>query len=336
MPRQDAIPNGITPPPIKTSRLPRALRFPLLVIISLSLSAFSYSAAYELLGYRLGSVARTLNDSWGPVAFLGARVAELYVGWYMRYDDLDIFSLSLLTQAPSLYLLNTFYAVPLPTLLVRLGVDALSVVLPTKLLRPRSALHNRRAPKAAVPNRDIIHSPTAVFTTAALGATAYGFTLYAALHSGLTTFMTTHFDPTTFEPAHAATLQLLIASMLPVGWAAQSFLFTQSFGAQTDLGDAAGSAFNPASATLAETVQHNVWGWSKRTKVLVTQTAVLAALTGSHTVRMAWSNEGTDLVGAAGYAGVWVLAELLAAAMFGWVGDVGEVKVVKVKTVKEI
>ncbi|KAF2805069.1 uncharacterized protein BDZ99DRAFT_501954 [Mytilinidion resinicola] len=336
MPRQDAIPNGITPPPVKTSRLPRALRFPLLAIISLSLSIFSYSAAYELLGYRLGSVSRTLNDSWGPVAFLSARVAELYVGWHMRYDDLDTFSLSLLTQAPSLYLLHTFYLVPLPTLLVRLGVDSLSVVLPTKLLRPRSALHNRRAPKTAVPNRDIIHSPTAVFTTAFLGATAYAFTLYAALQSGLTTFLVSHFTVATLEPAHAATLQLLIATMLPVGWAAQSFLFTPSFGAQPSAGDAADAAFNPATATLAQTVRHNVWGWSKRTKVLVQQTAVLAALTGSHTTRMAWANEGTDLVGAAGYAGVWVLAGLLAGGLFGWVGDVGETKAVKVEEVEEI
>lgn len=39
--------------------------------------------------------------------------------------------------------------------------------------------------------------------------------------------------------------------------------------------------------------------------------------------------EGTDVVGAVGYAGVWVLAGLLSAVMFGWVGDVGEVVVVK-------
>jgi len=323
------MPNGITPPPVRTSRLPRALRFPLLAIISLSLSAFSYSVAYEVLGYEFGSVSRTLDQPWAPAVFLIARVVELYVGWFMRYDDVDIISLSLLTQAPTLYLLHSFYLVSPSALLARFAVDSLSVVLPTKLLRPRSPIHNRHAPKAAVPNRDIIHSPREVLVTAALGATVYGFTLYVAFYSGLTSFMVSHFDLPSLEAAHSATLQYLILYMLPVGFAVQSFLFTQSLGAQTNLHDAADSAFNPATATLSETVQRNVWGWSKRTKVLVKQTLILTALTGSHTVRMSWTNEGTDIIGATGYAGVWVLAGLIAGGMFEWVGNLGETKVLK-------
>ena len=63
--------------------------------------------------------------------------------------------------------------------------------------------------------------------------------------------------------------------------------------------------------------------------MLLTQTAVLATMVAANTAVQVSALEGTDVVGAVGYAGVWVLAGLLSAVMFGWVGDVGEVVVVK-------
>ena len=72
-----------------------------------------------------------------------------------------------------------------------------------------------------------------------------------------------------------------------------------------------------------------MWGWSKQTKALLTQTAVLAVMVAANTAVRVSALEGTDVVGAVGYAGVWVLAGLLSAVMFGWVGDVGEDVVVK-------
>ena len=72
-----------------------------------------------------------------------------------------------------------------------------------------------------------------------------------------------------------------------------------------------------------------MWGWSKQTKALLTQTAVLAVMVAANTAVRVSALEGTDVVGAVGYAGVWVLAGFLSAVMFGWVGDVGEDVVVK-------
>ena len=153
--------------------------------------------------------------------------------------------------------------------------------------------------------------------------------LYAALKAGLVTFMVTHFDLPTVEPAHSVSLPQLVIALAPMGWAVRGFLLAPSLGAQTRIGDAKASAFNPATATFTETLRQNVWGWSKQTKVLLTQTAVLAAMVAANTAVQVSALEGTDVVGAVGYAGVWVLAGLLSAVMFGWVGDVGEGVVVK-------
>ncbi|OCL08082.1 hypothetical protein AOQ84DRAFT_293849 [Glonium stellatum] len=316
--------NGVALPPIRTSRLPRHLRFPLLVIISLSLNVAALSIVADGLGYELGSVSRSRNEPWQVAAYLGWKVAELAVGWYGKYDDLDITWLTLLTHAPVLYLLQTFYFISPTTALTNLAIDLASVALPTKLLRPRSALHNPNAPKSAVPNRNIIHSFQVILSTTLLGTAIYSVVLYTALKAGLLTFMVTHFDLPTVAPAHSVSLIQLVAALFPVGWAVRGFLLAPSLGVQTHLGDAKASAFNPATASLAETLRHNVWGWSKQTKVLLTRTAVVAAMVAANTTVRVSALEGTDAVGALGYAGVWVLAGALSAVMFGWVGDVGD------------
>lgn len=288
------ITNGVAPPPIRASRLPRHLRFPLLVIISLSLSVAALSIVADGLGYELGSVSRSRNEPWQVAAYLGWKIAELAVGWYGKYDDLDITWLTLLTHAPVLYLLQIFYFISPTTSLINLAVDLASVALPTKLLRPRSALHNPNAPKSAVPNRNIIHSFQVTLSTTILGTAIYSVVLYTALKAGLVTFMVTHFDLPTVEPAHSVSLPQLVIALAPVGWAVRGFLLAPSLGAQTHISDAKAPAFNPATATFTETLRQNVWGWSKQTKVLLTQTAVLATMVAANTAVQVSALEGTD------------------------------------------
>lgn len=260
------ITNGVAPLPIRASRLPRHLRFPLLIIISLSLNVAALSIVADGLGYELGSVSRSRNEPWQVAAYLGWKVAELAVGWYGEYDDLDITWLTLLTHAPVLYLLQIFYFISPTTALTNLAVDLASVALPTKLLRPRSALHNPNAPKSAVPNRNIIHSFQVTLSTTLLGTAIYSVVLYTALKAGLVTFMVTHFDLPTVELAHSVSLPQLVIALTPVGWAVRGFLLAPSLGAQAHIGDAKASAFNPATATFTETLRQNVWGWSKQTR----------------------------------------------------------------------
>lgn len=73
-------------PPIPSRALPALIRFPLLALVSLSLHTFLYSFVAPLSDYELSSVSRTLNEAWQPAAFLGYKILELAVGWWMRFD----------------------------------------------------------------------------------------------------------------------------------------------------------------------------------------------------------------------------------------------------------
>ena len=67
-------------------KLPQTLRFPILVILSFSLSATAYSFAADATGYELAGVSRRINDSWRVGGFLFWKVCELAIGWYRDYD----------------------------------------------------------------------------------------------------------------------------------------------------------------------------------------------------------------------------------------------------------
>lgn len=73
-------------PPIPARKLPAYIRFPLLALVSLSVHTFLYSFVAPLSNYELSSVSRTLNEAWQPAAFLGYKILELAVGWYMKFD----------------------------------------------------------------------------------------------------------------------------------------------------------------------------------------------------------------------------------------------------------
>ena len=67
-------------------KLPQVLRFPILVILSFSLSASLYSFAADATEYELASVSRRINDSWRVGGLLFWKICELGIGWYRDYD----------------------------------------------------------------------------------------------------------------------------------------------------------------------------------------------------------------------------------------------------------
>lgn len=81
-----------SPPPAHTlarepdSTLPGALQFPLLVVLSLALSATLYTFASSFTAGDLSSVSRRLDDWWEVVGLIGWKTAELAVGWWGGYD----------------------------------------------------------------------------------------------------------------------------------------------------------------------------------------------------------------------------------------------------------
>ncbi|KAJ9637282.1 hypothetical protein H2199_007569 [Coniosporium tulheliwenetii] len=302
MARDDAVPMATRPPPLPASKLPAPLRFPLLVILSLSSSFFLYTFFSGFMGNELAGVSRTVNENWQVASLLGWKILELGIGWYGNFDDLDVVALTILSHAPYVYLLSTFYEISPLTTLLTLGIDTAAIALPIRLLRPRSPPHNPAAPRAAVPNRFIIHDFSVRLLLMMLGTAVYASIMYAALCTNLTVWLATHFDG--------------------------EFLFTPAVGAQSSLKDITHEHFNPATASLAETLAWN-FGFgahskhSKRARVLALRTAVLVGFVGLNTwVQTYGSLEGADAMGAAGYAALWAMAGLATGGVFGWVGDV--------------
>lgn len=57
-----------------SSRLPPAFRFPLLVLLSLTLSSLSYTLAARYTAEELASVSRKLDQWWEVAALVGWRM----------------------------------------------------------------------------------------------------------------------------------------------------------------------------------------------------------------------------------------------------------------------
>ena len=225
---------------------------------------------------------------------------------------------------PTLYLLTTFYGIRPTTAAASLTIDVLAAYAPFYLLRPVSPFHNAEAPAKAVSNRSILNDwPISIFTTI-LAAGIHGFILYLSFVTWIPSFLVNYFDGVRdLSAAYSAALPFLIVGGLPLGWAAGKFIFTPATGAKPDLGDIRNSAFNPATATLTETVMYNLWGYSKRTRTLIKRTATVAALSGSYTwYQLYITIEGIEGYGAAGWASIWVVATALTGMAFWWVGNV--------------
>ncbi|KAF2183059.1 hypothetical protein K469DRAFT_584140 [Zopfia rhizophila CBS 207.26] len=309
-------------PPLRASRLPPRLRIPILVVLSLSLRSALLPIATSFLGEELGNISKKEDDLLLGLFHLAYKILVLWLGWTVNYDFLDISSLTLLTNAPFAYLVTTFYQISPLTVGTNLAIEVISTALPTFLLRPRSKIHN---PKAPLYNRFLLNSFQVQATTTLLAIGVYVVVLWSSLKIGaanLNTLLVSHFDVVTLEDAHAENPLSLVTKTLLAGLAAQAFLLNPSLGAQPGSGAATPVApFDPATSTLSETIQHNVWFYSKRTKMLIRQTAILSAFLLVNTIHRVLTLEGTDVTGAVGYAGIWIFTTVVYAGWLAWVGD---------------
>lgn len=237
---------------------------------------------------------------------------------------MDLASLTVLSHAPHLYLLTTFYGIRPTTMISCLTIDALSAYIPFSLLRDVSVTHQTGAPKGAVSNRSVINDLSVRIYTSILAAGIYSLVIFSSFGSWLPVYLIIHFDGIRdISAAHSAALPFLIFSFFPLGVAAREFLFTPATGAKPDVHDRKVASFNPETATLWETIMYNVWGHSKRTRTLIQRTATLVSVTAFHTWLQTYvAIEGTESYGAAGWSGIWAVAATATGVAYWWVGDV--------------
>ena len=83
--------------PQSTSRLPGALRFPLLALLSLTLSALMYTFAAEFTGRETAQISRSTEDPTLVLGLLGWRVVELGLCWFYDFDGEELLHGSMTT-----------------------------------------------------------------------------------------------------------------------------------------------------------------------------------------------------------------------------------------------
>lgn len=201
-----------------------------------------------------------------------------------------------------------------------MNIEVLSIAIPTYLLRPKAPAH-----RAGVPlrNRFLLNSIQVQFSSALLAIGVYAVVIWGGVRTGwLNYFLVTYFDIPTLEIAHLETPVSIIAKIFTAGFAAKEFLLNPSIAAQTPSGQATPVAnFDASTADLQATLKHNFWYFGRRTRTLIQQTWILSFFLVANTVQRCMTLSGAEFNGAAGYAGIWAIANVIIAAWYAWVGD---------------
>lgn len=99
----------------RRSTLHWLLKFPLVGILSFSISSLGYSFVNEFTRGELATVMSTIDTSRDMWIMTGWRITELGIGWLANFDSLDLAALNFLSHSPVVSLDQpTFYVILLP------------------------------------------------------------------------------------------------------------------------------------------------------------------------------------------------------------------------------
>ncbi|KAK0748675.1 hypothetical protein B0T21DRAFT_407167 [Apiosordaria backusii] len=311
--------------PEKLARLPGPAQFVLAVALSFGISSLGRLSVDYLTPGELAYIARPPSSRTEEAIIAGWKLLGLALGWLAEFDGYDLASLALLSHGPATFLVSVFYGIRWLTAGAYLGVEVVSASLPFLLLRHLSGAHSAKQ----TPNREIVADRFIQVLTSLQAGLVYSVVLFMAGRTFLPTTFVLHFDGIpTIKPAVDAVflgfggLPTGILSLL-FGLAARSFIFAPFITAPQTLEDQEMAKFDPASATLGQTVAWNLWGYTTKTKVSIIRTAVAMVFTAVGTyVDTALSIKGVDSCGAVVYASVWVLAALLTGCILTYVGNI--------------
>lgn len=96
--------SAVVPPQQRKSQLPSVLQFPLVAILSFSISSLGYSFINEFTRGELATVMRTLQTPREVGIMTALRLAELALGWFANFDSVDLAALNLLSHSPTVSL----------------------------------------------------------------------------------------------------------------------------------------------------------------------------------------------------------------------------------------
>ena len=238
---------------------------------------------------------------------------------------MDQGSLTFLAHLPYHFFLTGFYKIRPTTAVICLLVDLIAISVPFYFLRNSNVSHKMKPPENSVANRSVITDLQVQLLTSLLASGVYAIIVLGSFKTWAPSFFVTHFEGIKdISSTYNSQFVLLCAAFLPTGFAAKTFLFTPSTAAKPDSYDDKVAAFDPETATLGETLLHNIFGHSHGVRILARRSLTLAAVVGIHT----WLHtylvvDGAEGFGAVGWSSIWVLAALSTGLSFGWVENVG-------------
>lgn len=97
-------PESIATPTERRSTLPAVLQFPLVAILSFSISSLGYSFINEFTNGELATIMRTLETPHELGILTAWRLTELALGWFANFDSVDLAALNLLSHSPTVSL----------------------------------------------------------------------------------------------------------------------------------------------------------------------------------------------------------------------------------------
>ncbi|KAK5109194.1 hypothetical protein LTR62_007279 [Meristemomyces frigidus] len=310
------------------SRLPAFVRFPMVVIISLALSTFFNTLIADFTGYELAAVSRDVTSESQIATLMAWKLVELGFAWWAGYDWQDLSSLAILSNLPYYFLLTTFYNIDSSAAAISLAIETAVIGIPFALLRPLIRAHE----PGSSPNQQVAQDRFVGVSVGLLGAAIYAVVIYGSLYTWLPVYLVQNFDGLrSLEGAHNASIPMLVLSFLPLGWATVQFLFTPVVGSHGNPGITDPALypeklpFDGEAATFSDTIAYNLGfsdGFSKRAETLFKRTAVLIACSTANTfTRVLLTVEGSEPVGAAGWASVWGVAALMTSVVYGFVAN---------------
>lgn len=89
-----------TAPVPRNSGLPAMLRFPIVAILSFSISSMGYSFINEFTKGELATIVRTMETPRELGIMTVWRLTELALGWFANFDSVDLAALNFLSHSP--------------------------------------------------------------------------------------------------------------------------------------------------------------------------------------------------------------------------------------------
>lgn len=249
----------------------------------------------------------------------GWRAAEVALAWAANLDFIDVGLVSFVARAPSFWLLAMFYGIRPATAVAGTLIDVAAPAAAFALVRPLGSL---RFAGPKLYNKDLVSGPFQLLI-AALSTNVYAAVVSLALRFLLPHVLVLYFHGIpTVAPAYSASFLALLPTAVFFGVSASKFIFAPYVTTGKSKEDDKIRQFDPVQASLGETVWWNFWGYTLRSRIVITRTAIATAMTAVSTyLALATAIDGVSRLGATTYALVWASATAATGLALGLVGQ---------------